>query len=114
MPDPVGPQHLDDLAELLHAVRPALLADMDRHAQTRGARRLDMARDLGVVPASAARTRPGDIDTDDPARRVPQRLLDDHHVLHGGERPVHHQDQPRPHLRVLERGPVEARGSPPG
>ena len=68
---------------------------------------LDVPGDRGVVVALAAGPRAGDVDPDDAARRVPDRLLDDDHVLRRRERAVHHQDQPRAHLRVLERGDVE-------
>ena len=44
---------------------------------------------------------------DDPARRPANRLLDDDLVLVRRERPVHHQDQARAHLRVLEARDVE-------
>ena len=42
MADPVGPQRLDDLADLLDAVLAALLADVDRHAEAGVARQLDV------------------------------------------------------------------------
>ena len=64
--------------------------------------------DLPVVVARAARARAGDVDADDPARRPADRLLDDDLVLLGGEGAVHHQDQARAHLRVLEARAVEA------
>ncbi len=104
---PVGAQRLDHLADLLDAVLAAFLADVDRHAETCVARELDVLADLRVVVARAAGPRPCDVDADDAARRVPDRLLDDHHVLVGRERSVHHQDQPGAHLRVLERRAVE-------
>src|SRR5213076_1445580 len=57
--------------------------------------------------ASSAGARPGDVDADDAARGPADRLLDDDLVLPRVEGPVHHQDQPRAHLRVLERRTVE-------
>ena len=107
MADPVGPQVLDDLAELLGAGL-ALLADVDRDAEPGRARRLDHRHDLRVVVAAAARPRAGDVDADDAARGPADRLLDDDLVLARVEGAVHHQDQPGPHLRVLERSAVEA------
>ena len=105
--EPVGPQRLDHLADLLHAVLAALLADMDRHAEAGVPGELDVLADLRVVVASSSGPRAGDVDADDAARHVLDRLLDDHHVLLGGERAIHHQDQARPDLRVLERREVE-------
>ena len=105
--DPVRAQVLDDLAELL-AAGLALLADVDRDPEPGRARRLDHRRDLRVVVAAAAGTRAGDVDPDDAARRPADRLLDDDLVLARREGAVHHQDQPGAHLRVLERGAVEA------
>src|SRR6266496_5944958 len=49
-----------------------------------------------------------DVDPDDPARRIADRLLDDDRILPLVERPVHHQDQAGSHLRILEARPVEA------
>ena len=106
--DPVGMQRLDDLRELVDAELAAFLADVDRHAETTLACELDVLANLRVVVASTARPRPGDVDADDPARRISQRLLDDDHVLLRAERAVHHQDQSGPHLRILERRDVEA------
>src|SRR5205085_4083940 len=108
MPDPVWPEVLDHLAELCDAVLAALLADVDRHAEARLARRLHVLDDLAVVVALAAGPRAGDVDPDDAAWRVTDRLVDDDRVLLGRERPVHHQDQAGAHLRVLEARPVEA------
>ena len=80
--DPVGPEHLGDLADLLAPDLAALLADVDRDAEARLARRLDVrSEDLRVVVAPAARPRAGDVDPDDAARRIADRLLDDHLVL---------------------------------
>ena len=42
--DPVGPQRLDHLADLLDAVLAALLADVDRHAEAGRARLVDQRR----------------------------------------------------------------------
>ena len=106
--DAVGPQRLDDLADLVASDVAALLADVDRHTEAGVARLLDHRRRLAVVVAAAVRARAGDVDADDSARRPPDRLLDDDRVLLGGEGPVHHQDQSRPHLRVLEARAVEA------
>ena len=108
MPEALRTERLHDLADLLDAEVAALLADVDRHAEPRVTCELDVLADLPVVVAGATGTRSRDVDTDDPARAVAERLLDDHHVLVGGERPVHHQDQARAHLRVLERGEIEA------
>ena len=110
MPCPIrsGSQRLDHVADLLAADLAALLADVDRHAEPAAARLLDERRDLAVVVAAAVGPRPRDVDADDPARRPVQRLLDDDRVLLLGEGAVHHQDQPRANLRVLE----PARSSP--
>src|SRR5262249_39120376 len=105
--DAVRPQRLDHVADLLAADVAALLADVDRDAEPAAARLLDERRDLAVVVAAAAGARTGDVDADDPARGPVQRLLDDDRVLLLGERAVHHQDQPRAYLRVLETGSVE-------
>ena len=108
MPDPVGPQRADDLADLGDSVLAALLADVNRHAEAGGASLLDERRQVAVrIGAVARRARAGDVDAHDPARRVADRLLDDDRVLPLGERPVHHQDQAGAHLRVLEARPVE-------
>ena len=72
------------------------------------ARGLDHGRDLRVVVAAAAGAWAGDVDPDDAARGPADRLLDDDLVLARVEGAVHHQDQPGAHLRVLERGAVEA------
>src|SRR5260221_47104 len=47
--DPVGPQYLEDLAELLTAHLAAFLADVDRHAEARSAGLLDHRLHLAVV-----------------------------------------------------------------
>ena len=111
MAEPVRAERLDDLADLLDSVVAAFLADVDRHAEPAVARQVDVLADLRVVVPRASRARAGDIDADDPARPIAQRLLDDHHVLVGGERAVHHQEQPGANLRVLERCDVETRVS---
>jgi hypothetical protein len=68
----------------------------------------DERRELAVgVGPGAVGARAGDVDADDPARRVADRLLDDDRVLPLGEGPVHHQEQAGAHLRVLEAGAVE-------
>ena len=85
----------------------ALLADVDRHAEARLARRLDHRRDLSVVVALAAWPGARDVDADDSARRPADRLLDDDRVQLGGERAVHHEDEPGAHLGVLEPRAVE-------
>ena len=108
VPDPVGLQRLDNLRDLCQTELAAFLADMNRHTETTVACELDMLANLGVVVATAARARAGDVDADDPARPVPERFLDDDHVLLRAECPVHHQDQTGAHLRVLERRDVEA------
>src|SRR6476469_5620495 len=81
---------------------------MDRHAEPGTTFLLDHRADLAIVVAAAARARAGDVDADDSARRPADRLLDDDRVLLGRERPVHHQDQARSRLRVLEARAVEA------
>jgi hypothetical protein len=81
---------------------------VDRHPQPRLARRLDQRPYLRVVVASATGSRTGDVDPDDPARGPADGLVDDDLVQPEVERPIHHQDQPRPHLRILEAGKVEA------
>ena len=68
MPDPVRPETLDNLADLLATHLAALLADVDRHSQPRLARELDHRPDLPVVVALAARPRPRHVDADDAAR----------------------------------------------
>ena len=109
MPWPIrsGRRVLDHLADLGVAVLLALLADVDRHAEAGVARLLDERRELAVRVALAARARAGDVDADDPARRVADRLLDDDRVLLLVEGAVHHQDQPDAHQRVLEARAVE-------
>ena len=111
MADPVGTEELEHLADLGAAHLPALLADVDRHAEPGGASLLHHRLHLRVVVALAAGPRPRDVDPHDPARRPANRLLDDDLVLVRRERPIHHQDQARAHLRVLEARDVEARGS---
>ena len=106
MPDPVRPQRLDDLANLL-AARLALLADVDRDTQPRGARRLHHRRDLRIVVGKPARPRTGDVDPHHPAGRPVDRLVDDDLVLARVEGPVHHQDQAGPNERILEPREVE-------
>src|SRR4029079_14658467 len=66
--------------------------------------------ELRVRIARAAGARPGDVDPDDAARAVPDRLLDDDPVLPLVERAVHHPDQAGAHLWVLEARTVEATG----
>ena len=107
MSDPVRPQLLDHLADLGAAHVAALLADVDRDAEACATRFLDHRRDLPVVVPLVPRPRAGDVDADDPARRPADRLLHDDGVLLGAERSVHHQDQARAHLRVLQAGKVE-------
>ena len=108
VPDPLGPQVLGDLGDLLAAHVAALLADVDRHAEAGLACRLHHRRDLRVVVAPAARPGAGDVDADDPAARPADRLLDDDLVQPPVERAVHHQDQPGAHLRVLEAREIES------
>ena len=84
-----------------------LLADVDGDTEPCRARRLDHRCDLGVVVAEPARARARDVDADDAPLRPRDRLLDDDRVLPLVERAVHHQDQARPHMGVLEAGPVE-------
>ena len=64
--DPVGPQRLDDLADLLGARR-ALLADVDRDPEPGLAGGLDQRRKRRVVVARASGPRAGDVDADDAA-----------------------------------------------
>ena len=66
VPDPVGTQVLDDLAELL-AAGLAFLADVDRDPEPGRAGGLDHRRDLRVVVAAAAGAWAGDVVPDDPA-----------------------------------------------
>ena len=107
VPDPLRPQVLDHLAQLLRAGL-ALLTDVDRDAEAGLTRRRHHGLDLRVVVPAAARAGPGDVDPDHAARGPADRLLDDDLVLPRREGAVHHQDQPAPHLRVLEPGDVEA------
>ena len=76
-----GRSELDYLGRLGESELAALLADVDRHAETAVARQLDVLADLRVVVPRAARPRPGDVDADDAARGVLERLLDDDQVL---------------------------------
>jgi hypothetical protein len=72
--DPVGAQGGDDLADLGDPVLAAFLADVDRHAEPGLARLLDEraqgAVGVGTVGVGAWA---GDVDADDPARRVADR-----------------------------------------
>src|SRR5206468_1475785 len=72
--DPVGPQHLEDLAELLTPHLAAFLADVDRHAEAGSTGLLDHRLHGAVVIARATRPRAGDVDADDAARRPGDRL----------------------------------------
>jgi hypothetical protein len=81
---------------------------VDGHAEPRRARVLEERREVAVWIAPTAGARAGDVDADDPARRVADRLLDDDLVQPLVERPVHHQDQAGAHLWVLETRAVEA------
>jgi hypothetical protein len=85
--DPVRPERGDDLADLGDPVVAALLADVDRDPEPGVARLLDERPQLtvGVGPVRVE-ARAGDVDADDPARRVAARLLDDDRVLPLGER----------------------------
>src|SRR4029450_11089746 len=106
--DPVGAQGGGALADLADPVLAAFLADVDRHAEPGLARLLDERAQGAVgVRTVGIRAWAGDVDADDSARRVADRLLDDDRVLPLGECPVHHQDQAGAHLRVLEAGAVE-------
>ena len=63
MADPLGPQALDYLADLVDPVLAALLADVDRDAEARGARGLDERLEVAVgigagVGARAAMSTP--------------------------------------------------------
>src|SRR5262249_13727325 len=99
---------LDYLGGLCETEVAALFADVNCHAEATFACEIDVLANLRVVVPHALRAWAGDVDADDPARRVAQSLLDDDHVLLRAEGAVHHQDQPCAHLRVLERGDVEA------
>src|SRR5919108_778749 len=69
--DPVGPQRRDDLANLRDPVRAALLADVDRDAQPGFPSLLDHRQQSAIgVGNVAVGTGAGDVDADDPARRV--------------------------------------------
>ena len=107
MADPVGPERLDDLADLLRPCRP-FLADVDGDAEARGPGGLDHRLHRRVVVPGPSRPGAGDVDADDAAVGPGDRLVDDDRVLAGVEGAVHHQDQAGTHLRVLEPGPVEA------
>src|SRR6476469_7981141 len=62
--DAIGTQRLDHLRQLLDAVDATLFADVDRDAEPRVARKLDLLANLGVVVPRAVRTWAGDVDTD--------------------------------------------------
>ena len=111
MPDPVGTEVLDDLADLLAADVAPFLADVDRDAEPGVARRLDDRLDLRVLVAAAAGSRTGDVDPDDPAPGPADRLLDDDLVQPQVEGAIHHQDQPGADLRVLDARAGRLRGS---
>ena len=71
--DSLGPQALDDLADLLAAHRSAFLADVDRHAEPGVARDLDHRGDLAVVVARAPGAGAGDVHAHDAAARPADR-----------------------------------------
>ena len=104
-----GPQVLDDLVDL-RAAGLALLADVDRHAESRLAGGLDERRELAVRIVARRGAGAGDVDADDAAAAIADRLFDDDLVLGLRERPVHHQDEAGADLRVLEAREVEAAG----
>src|ERR687887_1663248 len=107
MADAVGAQVPNDLSDLGDAVGAALLAHVDRDAETGGARLFDERRELAVGVAAAVRTGAGDVDPDDSTPPVARRLLDDDLVLGPREGAIHHEDEPRAHTRVLEARQVE-------
>jgi hypothetical protein len=87
VPDPVGAQGGDDLADLGDPVLAAFLADVDRQPEAGVACLPDERVQRPVrVRTVTVRARAGDVDADDPARRVADRLLDDDLVLPLGER----------------------------
>src|ERR687897_401058 len=74
--DAIRPKGRDDLADLGDPVLTALLADVDRDAEAGLARLLDEGQQLAVgVGPGAVGARAGDVDANDPARRVADRLL---------------------------------------
>src|SRR5439155_25407969 len=69
VPDPIRMERLDDLCDLLEPVLAALLADVDGHAEPRGACLVEQWGELAVRVAPTVRAWPGDVDADDAARR---------------------------------------------
>ena len=113
MPDALGPQPLDDLADLVDAGLSALLAHVDRDAEPGCACGLDERCELAVRIPARARAGAGDVDADDSAVGVAHGLVDDDRVLLVAERPIHHQDEPGADERDTRAARGRARGSRP-
>ena len=101
MADAIGPQVLDDLPHVLDA---PLLAGVNRDAEPSLARLLHQPcvraiREVWVGRAS-------DVDADDAALPVAERLLDDDGVDLQREGAIHHQNQPGAHLRIFQQRAV--------
>ncbi len=77
MADALGPQVLDDLADLVDPVLAALLADVDGDAEAACACLLDERCQVAVRIAPTVGAGPGDVDADHAAVGVADRLLDD-------------------------------------
>src|SRR5215207_5757888 len=107
VPDAVGAKVLQDLPDLRDAVCAAFLADMDGDAEPCSPRLFDERSQVAVRVAAAVGARTGDVDADDSALAVADRLLDDHLVLLAREGAVHHEDEACPDTRVLEARAVE-------
>src|SRR5207244_12482983 len=75
--DPIRPERLDDLGDLLEPVLAALLADVDGDAEAGRASPLNERGERYVRVAAPGRPRAGGADADDPARCPGDRLLDD-------------------------------------
>ena len=108
VPDAIGPEVLDDVADLVAPHVAALFADVDGHAEPGVAGGLDDRLDLRVVVAAASGARAGDVDADDSAPGPADRLLDDDLVEPQVEGAIHHQDEPGADLRVLDARAIDA------
>src|SRR5262249_35158071 len=95
--DALWAQVLDDLP---HVVDAPLFAGVDGDAQSRPARALDQRLMLTIGEVGVGR--PGDVDADDAAALVAQRLLDDDGVDLRCERAIHHEDQAGARLWIFE------------
>src|SRR6185437_13093479 len=97
MADAIWPQVLDDLPHVLDS---PLFAAVNRDAEASGARLIHQPcmraiREVWVGRAS-------DVDADDAAPPVAERLLDDDGVQFQRERAIHHQNQPGTHLWIFQ------------